>query len=77
MKITARVTDLWNDGQGWSENAAWAKQVELDLPDDASDIAIARAIKKALNVQGMRKDCWAGDDWSWRSGCIGAYAWID
>jgi hypothetical protein len=76
MKIRARVTDLLHDGFGWSENASWAREVVLDFPDDASDLTIARAVKRSLGIQGMRKDYWAGDDLSWRDGCIGAYAMV-
>ena len=70
------MTDLLHDGWGWSENAAWAREVILDFPDDASDLAIARSVKRALGIQGMRRDYWAGDDLSWRYGSIGAYAMI-
>lgn len=76
MKIRARVTDLLHDGAGWYENAAWCREVILDFPDDASDLTIARAVKRALGIQGMRKDYWAGDDLSWRDGCVGAYAMV-
>ena len=76
MKIRARVTDLMNDGWGWSENAAWCREVILDFPDDASDLTIARAVKRSLGIQGMRKDYWAGEEWSWRDGCVGAYAMV-
>ena len=76
MKIRARVTDLLNDGWGWSENASWACEVILDFPDDASDLTIARAVKRALGIQGLRKDYWAGEAWSWRDGCVGAYALV-
>lgn len=76
MKIRARVADLMHDGWGWSENAAWCREVVLDFPDDASDLTIARAVKRSLGIQGMRKDYWAGDDLSWRDGCIGAYAMV-
>lgn len=76
MKIRARVTDLLHDGWGWSENASWAREVILDFPDDASDLTIARAVKRSLGIQGMRKDYWAGDDFSWRYRSIGAYAMV-
>ena len=76
MKIRARVTDLWNDGEGWHENAAWCSEVILDFPDDASDLTIARTVKRSLGIQGMRRDYWAGDDLSWRDGCVGAYALV-
>lgn len=76
MKIRARVTDLLHDGFGWSENASWAREVLLDFPDDASDLTIARAVKRSLGIQGMRDDHWCGDEWCWRDGCVGAYAYI-
>ena len=76
MKIRARVTDLLHDGFGWSENASWAREVMLDFPDDASDLTIARSVKRSLGIQGMRKDYWAGEDWCWRYRSIGAYAMV-
>jgi hypothetical protein len=77
MKIRARVTDLCHDGFGWSENAAWAREVILELPDNATDATIRRRIKQELEIQGMKADCWCGEDWSWRYGCVGAYAMIE
>ena len=75
MKIQARISDLWREAEGgWSENASWARSVELDLPDGLSDTAVARRIKSALGIEGMRVDHWCGADWCWRSGAIGAYA---
>ena len=75
MKIRARVADLLHDGWGWSENASWAREVVLDFPDDASDLTIARAVKRSLGIQGMRSDGWCASDFGpWRDGCIGAYA---
>ena len=77
MKIRARVVDLWRESYGgWSENASWARETIVEVPDDASDLTIARAVKRSLGIQGMRKDCWAGDDLSWRDGSIGAYAMV-
>ena len=69
-----RVADLWADECGWSENASWAREVELRLPDTLSDAAIARRIKRALGIEYMRRDDWCGSDMSWRDGCVGAYA---
>lgn len=74
ITVRARVADLWNDGGSWSENASWARQVELKFPANTSDVAIARRVKKELGIQGMRVDHWSGADWSWREGCVGAYA---
>jgi len=44
------------------------------VPSTLSDTAIARRIKSALGIQGMRRDYWAGSEWCWRDGAIGAYA---
>lgn len=74
IRIRARVVDLWRDECGWSENGSWASEVELVVPADLSDTAISRRIKAELGIQGMRSDPWCGADWSWRDGCIGAYA---
>lgn len=78
MKIRARVSDLWRDGHGgWSENASWARETIVEVPDDASDIAISRKVKAALGITGMKSDHWCFSDYGpWRDGCIGAYAYI-
>lgn len=76
MKIRARVADLWRDGYGgWSENASWARETIVEVPDDATDLAISRKVKASLGIIGMRTDCWCASDFGpWRDGCIGAYA---
>ena len=78
MKIHAEVTDLWRDpGGGWSANCSWVRRVDIEVPNEASDALIARRVKAALGIQGMRKDYWAGADFCWRSGCVGAWAEIE
>ena len=75
MKIRARVADLLHDGWGWSENASWARETIVEVPDDASDLAISRKVKASLGITGMRSDCWCSSDFGpWRDGSIGAYA---
>jgi len=75
ITIRARVTDLWCDCGGWSENASWCRSVELRVPADLSDAAISRRIKAALGIQGMRTDSWCCSDFGpWRDGAVGAYA---
>ena len=53
MKIRARVTDLLNDGRGWSENAAWFREVVLDFPDDIVDSVLA-AIAERISEGAAR-----------------------
>lgn len=75
MPWRAEVTDLWGDVDGgWSANCSWVRRVELMLPAHLSKIAIARRIKSALGIQGMKKDYWAGTDLCWREGAVGAWA---
>jgi len=74
MIIQAQVTDLWRDDCGWSANCSWVKNVQLEVDPSTSDLAIVRRIKAALGIQGFRRDDWAGADWSWRNGAIGAWA---
>ena len=75
MKIRARVADLLHDGWGWSENASWAREVIVEVEDHVSDITIARRVKAALGITGMKRDHWCCSDFGpWRDGCIGAYA---
>jgi hypothetical protein len=77
MKIRARVADLMHDGWGWSENASWARETIVEVPDDSSDLAISRKVKAALGITGMRTDCWCVSDFGpWRDGSIGAYALV-
>ena len=75
MKIRARVADLICYDYAWAENGSFAKEVIVEVPDDASDLAISRKVKAALGITGMRKDHWCFSDFGpWRDGCIGAYA---
>jgi len=75
MKIRARVADLMHDGLGWSENASWARETIVEVPDDSSDLMISRKVKAALGITGMRSDCWCASEYGpWRDGCVGAYA---
>ena len=72
--IQAECTDLQNDGFGWSANCCWIRSRTIVVASHWSDAKIARRIKRALDVVGMRADSWCGADYSWRSGCVGAYA---
>jgi hypothetical protein len=74
IRIEGQVTDLWRDDCGWSANCSWVRRATIEVPANLSDRAIARRIKAALGIQGMRRDYWAGTDWSWRDGCVGACA---
>lgn len=74
ITIRGRVADLWRDECGWSENACWARECEITVPSGTSDNVIARKVKAALGITGMRADQWCGADWCWRDGAIGAYA---
>ena len=75
MKIRARVADLMHDGWGWSENASWARETIVEVPDDASELAILRKVKASLGITGMRSDNWCAPDYGpWRCGWVGAYA---
>ena len=75
MKIRARISDLLHDGLGWSENGSWARETLVEVPDDASDLAISRKVKQSLGITGMRSDHWCASDYGpWRDGSIGAYA---
>ncbi len=75
MKIRARMSDLTNDGCGWSENASFCREVVFEIPDDASDIAVSRRIMREIGAVGMKRDDWCSSDFGpWRDGCIGLYA---
>lgn len=71
----AVLTDLWGDGEGgWSGNYSWCRKATVIVPWGSSNLAVARKIKAALDIQGMRNDSWAGSRFCWRDGCVGAYA---
>lgn len=75
MKIRARMSDLTNDGFGWSENASFCREAVFEMSDTASDLAVSRRIMQELHVCGMKRDSWCSSDFGpWRSGCIGVYA---
>lgn len=72
--VHAECTDLWRDDCGWSANCSWVRRKILVVPATISDIALSRRIKRALGIQGMRPDSWAGSALCWRDGCVGAWA---
>lgn len=76
MRIRIRQTDLWCEyPDGWSENGAQTREIDIEVPDNLSDLAINRRIKKAIGIQGWKKDGWCFSDWGpWRQGSIGVYA---
>lgn len=75
ITIRGRVSDLWRDECGWSENASWTREVVITVPATASDLTIARRIKSALGIEGMKVDNWCSSDFGpWRYQGIGAYA---
>lgn len=72
--IRAECTDLWRDEFGWSANCSWVRRRILVVPATISDTALSRRVKRALGIQGMRADSWAGSEFCWRDGCVGAWA---
>ncbi len=75
--IRAECTDLCRDEFGWSANCNWVRRKILVVPATISDSALSRRIKRALGIQGMRPDSWAGSQLSWRDGCVGAWADVE
>lgn len=75
ITIRGRVSDLWRDDCGWSENGSWTREAVITVPAKSSDLTICRQIKSVLGIQGMRKDSWCCADFGpWRNGAVGAYA---
>jgi hypothetical protein len=50
MKIKAEYTDTY----AGEANYGWVRRVELDVPDNLSDIGVVRRVKKALGLEGSR-----------------------
>jgi hypothetical protein len=71
------VTDLWRDCGGWSANCSWVRRYSVPVAEGASRVEASRKLKAAAGIQGMRADGWAGSSYSWRDGCVGAWAEID
>lgn len=68
------VTDLWRDECGYSANCCWVNRYRVKVREGVSDKALARKLKAAAGIQGMRSDNWCGADFAWRNGLIGAWA---
>lgn len=69
-------TDLWRDADGgWSANGCIVNRYGVEVAEDSTDLAIARAIKQAAGWAGRgRKDGWCGADFCWRDGTMGLYS---
>ncbi len=75
LTYNVEVTDLWRESEGgWSANCAWVRRYSVTVPADATDATIARRIMKEAGIRGFRRDDWSGAEFSWRNGCIGAWA---
>lgn len=74
MRIEIQLHSLWAEhGGGWSSNDIYRRS-EIDLPDSASDLAIARAVLREFSGYGFRRDTWCNADFAWRSGTYGLTA---
>lgn len=74
MKWRIVVTDLQWDGYGWSVNGCWFRDATVEIPEEASDLTIARTLKRAGEIRGWRADSWCQDKFCWRDGALGAWA---
>jgi hypothetical protein len=74
MQIEITVTDLQHDGEGWCANGCWGHRYTIEVKDDASNYAIARAVLRECGYTGARRDEWSGAEFSWRDGAVGIYA---
>lgn len=57
MKIYSyTMTDTF----GGEANYAWTRRGEIELPEEASDLALVRKVKRALGMEGVRcrKEDW-------------------
>jgi len=72
LRITGHVCGLLGDEYGWYMNDVYRSFDEY-IPAHWTDVQISRYAKRKLAIQGMRKDTWADDRFSWRDGTVGAY----
>ena len=42
------------DTFGGEANYAWVRKGEVELPEEASDLALVRKVKRALGMEGVR-----------------------
>jgi D-arabinose 1-dehydrogenase-like Zn-dependent alcohol dehydrogenase len=70
------VCDLWREAEGgWSENGVIRHEYILDIPVRYKDCTAAMLMKRKAGITGWRADSWAGTDFCWRNGTMGAYAY--
>lgn len=50
MRWEVEMTDTF----GGEANYSWVRREYVDLPDDASDLRVVRAAKRALGISGQR-----------------------
>lgn len=79
VKVSVRVTDLWKDDCGWSENASWCRQFTVELPLNCTDLKASRIILAAVaektGMQYFKRDKWCPSDYGpWRCDAVGVYA---
>ena len=61
-------------------NYCWVKRERVEIPDGASDAAVSRRIKAALELSGIRGRVYQhGDQWEFRPyrSCTVAFAWVE
>lgn len=50
MKVKAELTDTF----AGEANYSWVRRQELELPENTSDVAVVRAVKKVFGLTGVR-----------------------
>lgn len=50
MKVYAELTDTF----GGEANYSWVNHIELDIPDNLTDVGIVRRVKAAYGMTGAR-----------------------
>ena len=74
LTIRAELTDTY----GGEANYSWVRRRTLEMPDNASNLAIVRRAKRALGISGVRcrVDHYNGDTWEIRPYGWAAFAFI-
>ena len=74
MFVRWEIVDLQFYDDCWIANGCNVERGEFSIPISVTDTQIVRRAKKEMGIQGWRRDDWAGTEFCWRNGTMGAWA---